>query len=365
MKLLIINTVRFRLNGITSVIMNYHRNMDRQGIQTDFVVPNEVSPEYREELERDGCRIYRLERKKNPLAYMCGLYRLMKKNKYDIIHVHGNSAMMFFDILPAKLAGVRVRIVHSHNTTCSHMKMHKLLLPFFQKCYTHGFACGKEAGEWLFGQKPYVELKNGINLKDYAYDETVRQQYRKRINAGDRTVIGHVGNFIEQKNHTFLLDWYAKLAADSDDYLLLLISDGALMEAMKQKTRELGLEKKVLFLGKTTEVAGYLQAMDMFVLPSLHEGLPVVLIEAQAAGLPCYVSETVTKQADLTDSLMFLPLNDIATWAETVKKGSSQCADRAATCMLWQREIAKAGYDVTQNAGRLKNLYSSFYSGEK
>lgn len=366
MKLLIVNTVRFRLNGITSVILNYYRHMDKTDVQTDFVVHNEVSTEYRAELEGDGCHIYRLSRKKNPLAYMLNLYRLIKKNRYDIVHIHGNSAMMFFDVLPAKLAGVPVRIVHSHNTTCSHMKLHKLLLPFFRKCYTHGFACGQEAGQWLFGSEPFIELKNGINLKAYAYDDPVRQQYRQKINAGDRTVIGHVGNFIEQKNHTFLLDWYAEMASGNDDYLLLLISDGALMDAMKEKAHSLGLDDKVLFLGKTTEVAGYLQAMDIFVLPSLHEGLPVVLIEAQAAGLPCYVSNRVTKQADLTDSLHFLDLDTTATWVKAVTQAKEAVnhTDRSTQCLQWQHKIAEAGYDVTQNAGRLKTLYEAMYNGD-
>lgn len=367
MKVLIINTVRFRLNGITSVIMNYYRNMDKQDMQTDFVVVNEISQEYRRELEADGSRIYRLTRKKNPLSYMLGLYRLMKKNRYDIVHVHGNSAMMFFDVLPAKLAGVPVRIVHSHNTTCSHMKLHKLLLPFFRKCYTHGFACGQEAGKWLFGEKAFTELKNGIDLRAYRYDESVRQEHREKIQAGDRVVIGHVGNFIEQKNHSFLLDWYAKLAGDNDQYLLLLISDGALLEPMKEKAQQLGLRDKVLFLGKTTEVPGYFQAMDAFVLPSLHEGLPVVLIEAQAAGLPCYVSDKVTTQADLTKSLTYLPIEDATVWAERMAEDTEKWMnlDRLQQCDDWQQLIAEEGYDVTRNAGWLKQLYGMYIAEAK
>ena len=362
MKVLIINTVRFRLNGITSVIMNYYRNMDKRDVQTDFVVVNEISQEYCRELEADGCHIHLLPRKKNPLAYMLGLFRIMRRNRYDIVHIHGNSAMMLFDVLPARLAGVPVRIVHSHNTTCSHMKLHKLLLPWFRKCYTHGFACGQEAGKWLFGQESFVELKNGINLRAYRYDESVRKDFREKIHAGEKIVLGHVGNFIEQKNHSFLLDWYAKLAGDNDNYLLLLISDGALLEPMKQKAEQLNLQDKVLFLGKTTEVPGYLQAMDAFVLPSLHEGLPVVLIEAQAAGLPCYVSDRVTPQADLTHSLTFLPIDDASVWSQRLAEETQRWknSDRNRNCADWQQMIAAEGYDVTQNAGRLMQLYGMY-----
>ena len=360
MRLLIVNTVRFRLNGITSVIMNYYRNMDRSGMQIDFVVPNEISEEYRTELENGGSKVYHLPRKKNPLGYMLGLYRVIRKNRYDVVHVHGNSAMMTVDLLPAWLAGVKVRIAHSHNTTCSHMKAHKLLQPLFRKCYTHGFACGVEAGRWLFEEAPFEVLKNGIDLNQYRYDEGLRQTYRARINAGDRIVLGHAGNFIEQKNHTFLLEWFKLLADENENVMLLLISDGALMDAMKEKTHGLGLDEKVLFLGKTTEMPGYLQAMDMFVLPSLHEGLPVVLVEAQAAGLRCYVSDAVTAEANLTGSMHYLPIDASWRWADALQDAMTQQQNRAGDCDVWQKMIASAGYDVTHNANRVRWLYQSY-----
>lgn len=360
MRILIVNTVRFRLNGITSVILNYYRNMDRTDMQIDFVVPNEISEEYRAELEGCGSRIFHLPRKKNPLAYALRLYWVIKENRYDVIHVHGNSAMMTVDLLPAWLAGVKVRIAHSHNTTCSHMKAHKLLLPLFRRCYTHGFACGEDAGRWLFGSEPFEVLKNGIDLRQYRYDEVQRQEFRNRIHAEDRIVLGHVGNFIEQKNHAFLLDWFKLLADKNQNVLLLLISDGALMDAMKEKAHLLGLDDQVLFLGKTTEMPGYMQAMDLFVLPSLHEGLPVVLVEAQAAGLRCYVADTVTRETDLTDSIRFLPITDGEVWADTIQDHLVSAQNRTEDCENWQRAISEAGYDVTRNADRMRKLYSAY-----
>lgn len=367
MRVLVINTVRFRLNGITSVIMNYYRNMDKQNIQTDFVVINQISQEYRQELESNGCHIYQLNRKKKPLSYMIALFRLLRRNRYDVVHIHGNSSMMLLDALPAKLAGVPVRIVHSHTTSCSHMKLHKLLLPIFRKCYNYGFACGQEAGQWLFGDTPFTEIKNGIELKNYRHDETVRKEFREKIQAGNRTVIGHIGNFIELKNHSFLLDWFAQLAGDNDKYLLLLISDGALLEQTKEKAQQLGLQDKVLFLGKTTNVPSYFQAMDAFVLPSLHEGLPMVLVEAQAAGLPCYVSDKVTQQADLTDSLVFLPIADASVWSQRLAEDAEtwQALDRQQQCSTWQEMIAAKGYDVTANASRLKRMYETYLAAQQ
>lgn len=359
MKVLIVCTVRFRMNGITSVIMNYYRNMDKTGMQIDFVVPNVISDEYRKELTENGARIFFLQRKSNPFVYEKNLYRIMEINQYDVVHVHGNSAMMLIDIWPAKKLNVPVRIVHSHNTSCSHMILHKMLLPMFNKCYTHGFSCGQDAGKWLYGDRPFVEVKNGINLKKYRFNLKIRDFYRKKISANDRIVIGHIGNFIEQKNHTFLLDWFSELVKEDDKYLLILISDGSLMDSMKEKAHSLGLDDSVLFLGKTTEVPQYLQAMDIFVLPSLYEGLPVVLIEAQAAGLPCIVADTVAKEVDLTKTLSFLPITNTDIWIKQIKN-INIVTDRSVQCEKNQKKIAVAGYDVTQNANQLKELYEEY-----
>lgn len=209
--------------------------------------------------------------------------------------------------------------------------MNKVLYPFFLLLYTHGFACGKDAGKWMFHNKPFEIIRNGINLKQYRYNEVVRSEYRKKLDVGRRTVIGHIGNFVDQKNHTFLLDAFAELLKMDENYLLLLISEGSLLEEIKEKARVLQIEDNVVFTGKTTVVQHYLQAMDLFVLPSLYEGLPVVLIEAQAAGLPCIVSDRVTKEADLTDSITYIPINNPKDWAMEIKKyktGPIGTADR-------------------------------------
>lgn len=361
-KLLIINTVRFRLNGVTSVIMNYYRNMDKSDMQIDFIVINEISNEYRIELENNGSKIYQLPRKKNILKYQLELYKIIKKNQYDIVHVHGNSSIMLVDILPAKWAKVPVRIAHSHNTTCTHMKLNKILYPIFEKTYTHGFACGQEAGKWLFHDKPFIEIKNGIDLKKYSYNEEIRKIYRKKIDANNKIVIGHVGNFIEQKNHSFLIDVFAKLISKNSNYLLLLISDGVLMEQIKEKVHNLGLDNNVIFLGKTTEVQNYMQAMDIFILPSLYEGLPVVLVEAQANGLPCLVSNTVAKESNLTDSLKFLSIDNTSIWVENLIELSDKLDtyNRLEKTKEYQLKISNAGYDISNNANTMKEKYFQF-----
>lgn len=359
-KVLVISTVRFLLNGITSVILNYYRNMDRSDMKIDFVVPNEISMDYRRELEAGGSQIYYLPRKTDPVSYRKRLFEIMKDNKYDIVHVHGNSALMLLDILPAVKAGIPVRIVHSHNTTCTHRALHKILLPYFDRCYTQGFACGEQAGRWLFRKRPFDILNNGIDLEKFGYNEKTRDEYRKKINAGNRIVLGNTAIFVEQKNHEFLLDMYSELVKDRDDYLLLMIGGGALLDKMKEKAKALGIEDSVVFAGQTTDVDKYLQAMDVFLLPSLYEGLPVVLVEAQSAGLKCLVSDRVSEEADLTDSLEFLPL-DHKCWINAVKGVSEKEDSRPENSERYKGMLRKAGYDIKENACRMKELYLKYY----
>lgn len=362
MKVLIVCTVRFRMNGITSVIMNYYRNMDRTGMDFDFVVPNEVSSELRTELESTGARLFQIPRGKKAASYAVKLYRLMKENRYDVVHIHGNSASMLLETVPALLAGIPVRIIHAHTTSSSHPHMHKLLRPLLVASANHGFACGREAGEFLFGKTPFTVIENGVDLERFVYDAAVREEHRQKLGAGDRKVIGHVGNFFHEKNHTFLLDSFAELIRRDPGYLLVLISDGYLFEAMQQKCHDLGLDEHVLFLGKTGDVNRYMQAMDLFVLPSLHEGLPVVLVEAQAAGLPCLVADTVSPGANITGELKYLPIDDPAVWADGIGQAMKSRAneDRGERCGAWQKAVAAAGYDIRTNAHIMRELYREY-----
>lgn len=358
MKVLVVNTVRFRMNGITSVIMNYYRSMDKSDMNIDFVVINKISSSYRQELEANRSKIYYLPRKKNPLIYMWKLYKIIKSNNYDIIHIHGNSAMLSIETLVTFIAKVPVRIIHSHNTTCTHKRLHKLLYPILKKTYTHGFACGEDAGRWMFRNDSFELIKNGIDLNDFNYNEEIRQKYRDKIGAADKKVIGHIGNFIYQKNHTFLIDVFDELLKINSNYLLLLISDGQLLDEMKEKVSKLGIDENIIFLGKTTEINHYLQAMDIFVLPSHYEGLPVVLIEAQAMGLPCLVSDKVSIESKLTDLVKFIPINDTKLWVDAII--NERLVNRELNINVYHQEIEDSGYNVSKNADKVKKLYVEY-----
>ena len=330
-------------------------------MQIDFLIMDSIYDKYRYELEREGANIFYLPRKENPIQYIHGLNKILKQEKYDIVHVHGNSTTTTIEAAIAKWNKVPVRIVHSHSTACEHMIVHKLLYPVFKRCYTHAMACGKAAGKWLFRNQKFEILKNGIDLKRFLYNETIRQVYREKIGIKEEILIGHTANFFEEKNHTFLLDVFAELLKRDQKYRLLLIGDGYLMEDMKAKTEQLKIQDYVIFLGRTKEVDKYYQAMDIFVLPSHREGLPVVLVEAQAAGLPCIVSDRVSRESNLSDEVRFVPIDDYKVWADILEAVGMNCfLDRESICEQWQNKITEAGYDISSNANHMKELYLKY-----
>lgn len=356
MRVLIINTVKFRENGITAVIMNYYKNMDKSDVQIDFVVINDIVQKFRNEIEPNGSKIFHIPRNRNPISYMIKLKKVIKDGNYDIVHIHGNSAMMLLDMIPSKIAGTKVRIAHSHNTTCDHLAAHKLLNPFFQKSYTHALACSDEAGKWLFVNKPFTVLKNSIDSLSFSYNETIRNEYRKKINAGDKKVIGHVGNFLPQKNHTFLLESFAETLKKDNNCLLLLLGTGLLFDEMKQKAKELEIQDNVIFQGVTFDVNNYMQAMDLFVFPSLFEGLGIVMLEAQASGLPCLASTAVPVDAKMLSSTEFLPIDDKKLWGDKMAT-TNIISNRKNNSETAIKKLTENGYDIKSNAENLLKFY--------
>lgn len=357
MKILVINTVEFKLNGITSVIMNYYRKMDKSDLQMDFITINKIDDSYQEEFNKNNSRIYFIERKKNTFKYLLELRKILINNKYDIVHIHGNSATMALETVISKIAKVPVRIIHSHNTTCKYKLAHNILYPVLEKTYTHGFACGEEAGRWLFKDNNFKIIKNGIDLEKFIYNESDREIYRNKINSGERIVLGNIGNFVYQKNHQFLIEVFNDLLKRNKDYLLLLIGEGELMGDIKKRAKELGIYENIVFIGKTTEVDKYLQAIDIFVLPSHFEGLPVVLIEAQALGLKCLASDKVSKDSNITGLVDFLPIDNTNIWVESILEFKK---NRKPIEVLSHDKIKTKGYDIEENAKKMKVLYQKY-----
>lgn len=281
---------------------------------------------------------------------------------YDVVHMHSSSKNYYILQCAAKW-GIPVRVAHSHNTGFqSHnpltIAMGNLMMKPMRRYATHWVGCSKLACEWLFGQGCVERgeaqvILNGIDSSLFVYDPQVRQEVRKTLGVEDKFVIGHVGRFAHQKNHTFLLDIFAEVAKRRDDAVLVLIGIGELMEAMQQKAAKLGIADKVIFAGFRDDRNRYMQAMDSFLFPSLHEGLSVVLIEAQASGMPVFTSDSTTTETKYSPYMHFLSLQQSAAeWADRIiEQGSVERRDMTAT-------IYEAGFDIRVMVQNFYNLYT-------
>lgn len=290
---------------------------------------------------------------------------------HDYIAVHLNSGPKNYPILKyAKRYGIPVRIAHAHNTGFqTSSKTAQLLGDLFKsplrRYATNCLACSDLAGQWMFGKRWMAEgkvtvLSNGIPLQKYAFRPEVRHKVRVGWNAGPNTlVVGHVGRFTKQKNHSFLLEIFAELHRKHPDSMLVLAGVGELQEEIRRKSDEVHLTDSVRFLGFRSDVANLLQGMDVFLMPSLYEGFPVTGVEAQAAGLPCVFSDTITREVKILDEVEYLPLNVPAVqWADTIAH-LSEGGDRQQACNIL---IAK-GYDVHTMAEKLLQIYHSQDTG--
>lgn len=360
LRVLMVNTVPTIYDGITTVMLNYVGGMDREGVRVDFAVINEVEPSLRERLEGFGGAVYRIPgRNRRPLRYIWRLSRLIRENGCQVVHAHGNSCTLALEMLAARLGGARVRCPHSHNTTCVNQRAHRLLRPLFDRLYTHGFACGEEAGRWLFRQRPFTVLKNGMALERFRFDPDARAACRARLGLEGRIALGHVGLFEARKNHRFLLEAFEKAHAAEPRLALVLVGGGALAEEIRALAARKGLASDVIFAGVSREVPRILSAMDLMALPSLFEGLPNVLVEWQASGLPSLVADTVTREAGLTGLVTFLPLQE-DVWVRAILEQAAKPNDRTAASAEAIPVLSAAGYDIRQNAANLKSLYQQY-----
>ena len=314
--------------GVESVVMNYYRNIDRNKVQFDFICDEDSKYIPKDEIEGLGGKVILIPPYQKPFKYHKELKRVLKEGKYKIAHSH-ISTMSFFSLWAAKSAKVPIRIAHAHSTTNKKEKkknlMKQLLRPFSKVFANRYFCCSELGGRWLFGDKTYDDgkvylLNNAIDVDKFRYDEKIRKEKRKELNIKDnQLVIGHIGRFVQQKNHEFLIDIFNEIHKQNKNAILLLAGDGPLKEDIQDKVKELGLEKNVQFLGQRDDANELYQAMDAFVLPSLYEGLPVVGVEAQAAGLPCFFSTDMTKETKILDSTKFIGLTHTSKyWADKI-----------------------------------------------
>lgn len=359
MKILVIDTVDMNYNGITDCIYQYLHAMDHTDLHADVLAGTEANDEMVNKFRLIGSEVYHIgNRKKDPLGYAWRLGKLVKQNGYDIVHVHGNSATMTFDLLGAKIGGCRSRIAHVHSTSCEHMKEDKILRPLFYYLATERFACSQEAGEWLFGKKEYRIIPNGRDLRRFSYNEAARKEYRRKLNLKDDLVIGHIGGFNQAKNQRFALEMFAEVLKLRENSWIVFAGDGELLESMREFAKELKIENRVFFLGAISDIEELLSAIDIMVLPSLYEGMPLVALEAQAEGVPCIVSDTITRKCSVSSLVKFLSILDSKeNWAKEVVQ--TVFIDRNESGKEGKKALKEAGYDIVENAKSLKILYQS------
>jgi len=342
--------------GLETMLMNYYRSIDRTRIQFDFLTHRPYRSDYDDEIESLGGRLYYAPRlyPQNYPAYFSYMKRFFAEHpEYRIVHSHIDT-MSYLPLLAAKRAGVPVRIAHSHNTSIDRDLKYPLKLFFKSRLHTvltHRFSCGEDAGRFLFGDKEFTVIPNAVDASAFAFDEGVRAKKREELHIDGDLVVGHIGRMSYQKNHRFLLETFKCLLGQKSNALLLLIGTGEYEEELKTLVNDMGIADRVRFLGSRPDVAELYQAMDLFVLPSRFEGIPVVGVEAQFAGLPCLFSDAVPREVAFTDGCDFISLDEGAqTWAK-----------RMTGVSIGNRIVPSAvsAFDINNAHGALEQLYLS------
>ncbi len=306
-------------DGMSNFLMNIYRRLDRERLQFDFIVMGEKHPNYHEEIKELGGRLFRIPRMAaHPLAHYREIRRIVREGGYSMVFRHTDTCTIAPELLAAKRGGALEVIPHAHSTKALHPFFNHLFRPMVNQLATNRFACGRAAGDWMFGGAPYRIVYNGIELEQFCFSAEERRRIRKELNIADGvSAIGHVGNFFSAKNHLFLLEVFAEIKKLHEKSILLLIGDGELRPQIEEKIGALGLKDDVRLLGERHDVDKLLQALDLMLFPSLYEGLPIALVEAQACALPVLYSDSISDEVRLTEKVRPFSLKAPAgRWAE-------------------------------------------------
>ena len=339
--------------GAEMFLMNMYRNMDHDKIVFDFLLQSSENI-YKEELESYGSKIWEIPPYyKKPFQNHSALKKVLAKG-YPIVHVHANALLYITPILYAEKAGISCRIMHSHNTSMYYkwaLPYHNLNKIRIKKHATHCFACSEEAGTWMFGSD-YTVISNAIDLERFAFRPDLRDKYRSElgISEGD-LAIGQIGRLFSTKNQSFSLDVFHEVLMQRKNCRLLFIGIGGDEAMLREKATKLGIADRVSFLGVRTDVSSLVNAFDLLLLPSLYEGFPVVMVEAQANGLPILCSSAVTERSVLSSNVWRLPLEiGKEKWAESILSADPQRLDN-------RKILSEAGFDIRRQAKQLQAFY--------
>lgn len=347
--------------GVEAVIMNYYRHIDKTKVQFDFVMHKGSNPNYISEVKSMGAKVYEVTPyTKNIIKFTYEIYKIIKEGNYQIVHSNMNS-LSGFPLLAAYLAGAKVRILHNHTTDTKEEGLRttikRALRPFSKAFANQNWACSKLAGEWMYGKEAVEKgsvtvINNAIDLDKFVFNKDKRDELRKELGLEGKFVVGHVGRFMKQKNHDFLIDVFAEVVKEKEDAVLLLIGEGPLMELIKDKVKNLNLSNKVIFLGVRSDVADLYNVMDVFVFPSLYEGLGMVAVEAQINSLPVICSREVPVEAKISKSISFIELSD------EIKKWIVEMDNFCNTGRFKTKEkLGRDNFDIRVESRKLEELY--------
>ena len=340
--------------------IGYYSNSDFY--QIDYVVFGDEIGEYEKELQKKGCNVYHLPQPSlSYINYLKELYRLVKSNGYQVVHAHTmfNSG---WAMLIAKICGVPIRISHSHSVDEQPNKIHvqrlyeKVMQLIIVSFSTHYVGCGVKAGEILFGKNRYrkkgLTILNGIDTKKFAYSETNREETRKKLEVTNNFVIGHVGHLANVKNQVFLINLMPEILKKNKNAKLLLLGEGEDRQKLEKQITDLEISQNIIMTGNVTDVHKYLSAMDVFVFPSLYEGMPLSVIEVQTNGLPCVMSDSVPQDVVLTDLIKRLSLKEAENvWIEAI------CNSKRNDAYKYEEKIKNLGLDSEKMVNKISNLY--------
>lgn len=340
--------------GAETFLVNLYRNIDRTKIQFDFAIYNEPSENgYYQEVVDMGAKVFFVPSKSTGIVKnFKAVMKIVQENHYTMVWRYIDGCFGAIDLLAAKLAGSSETVLNSRNSYTEgtpRLIMHYMIKPFLPLFVTKNYACGIQAGKWMFGRHPFEVINNGIDVESFRYNEGIRNQHRQAFNLQDKVVIGHIGRFHYTKNHKLIIAIYEKFKETNSNSALVLVGTGELFPQIQQLVKEKGLEEDVLFLGSRSDVPEMLQMMDVFIMPSLFEGFPRAFLEAQAAGLPCVVSSTISKEVDVTGNVSFVDLDaPVEVWADKlIEKCGSKTEDNT-------KLLREAGYDIKDVAKKIE-----------
>lgn len=353
--------------GMETFIMNLYRNIDKKEIQFDFAVHSSKNGDYEDEIISYGGKFFQFPTmRSNPLAYRRAWRKFFKehKNEYEVFHFHTNSLANVIALEEARRFNIPIRIVHSHSTFANKGKLqiiNNMLHHIHQKNIinfaTDFCACSEKAAEWLFGGMRLGDvnvkiLKNGVDMNRYKYNPLKRNLLRKELGLDNKKVIGHIGAFLPVKNHKFLINIISKLHEQDSSIRAIFVGDGYLRSEIESQIEEKNLKNVIRLLGVRSDIEDLLQVMDIFVMPSLYEGLPVSLIEAQSSGVPILISDSITREVMINENVANCSLNaEYKQWADIIMKILNQ-----QNWCLNQKKLIDNGFDIMDTIKQYRSI---------